>query len=386
MKDNNSFSYSAIDSFPQLKAIAGELEKEKTIAVDLEADSMYHFREKVCLIQMATRKKSIIIDPLRIDDLSPLKPLFLRDDIKKIFHGADYDVRCLYRDFDVKINNLFDTQIASMFLGVNETSLDAVLQHRFKVRLNKKYQKKDWSVRPLPEEMLSYAAMDVKYLLPLCDQLKTALAQLNRLSWVEEECEMLSKVRPASVNNEPLFLKFKGAGRLDPRTLAILESLLVFRKRMAEKKDKPLYKIFRNASLMRIAMHMPPNKERLAAMGELSQKQIGMYGDGLIRAVTRASKMADDNLPAYPRERSRPMKVGVPERVRTLKSWRQSRANRLNMDPALICNNALAGFIATRNPRDIAGLQTIPGIRKWQIREFGKEIITVLRPMPNRTR
>jgi len=193
--DNAKPVYHIIDSLSGLKEAAAALKKEKTIAVDLEADSMYHFKEKVCLVQMASTTLNLLIDPLSIMDLSPLKPLFSDTKIKKIFHGADYDVRSLYRDFKIEINNLFDTQLASMFLGIRETSLNAVVQSRFGVVLDKKYQKKDWSIRPLPKEMTDYAVQDVMYLIPLAKILEKELKKKKRLDWVKEECHGLSKVR-----------------------------------------------------------------------------------------------------------------------------------------------------------------------------------------------
>jgi ribonuclease D len=145
-------NYQFIDTLTGLEDFAKSLEEVRSVAVDLEADSMYHFQEKVCLLQMASGTASVVIDPIQIKDMSSLKPLFFNRKIKKVFHGADYDVRSLYRDFDIQINNLFDTQAASMFLGYKETGLNAVLKKKFGISLNKKYQKKDWSVRPLPEK------------------------------------------------------------------------------------------------------------------------------------------------------------------------------------------------------------------------------------------
>jgi ribonuclease D len=112
--------YQIIDTPAKLKDISNTFLKEAKIGVDLEADSMYHFQEKVCLLQMATKRMNVIIDPLQVRDLSMLKPVFARQRIKKIFHGADYDVRSLFRDFKIKINNLFDTQLAAMFLGLSK--------------------------------------------------------------------------------------------------------------------------------------------------------------------------------------------------------------------------------------------------------------------------
>jgi len=251
--------YTLISTKTDLEKITRDLKKEKSIAVDVEADSMYHFKEKVCLIQLATKKKHLVIDPLQIQDLSSLKSLFSNNNIKKFFHGADFDVRSLYRDFNIKIKNLFDTQLACMFLGIRETSLDAVLKKRFKISLDKKYRKKDWSKRPLPEDMIEYAVNDTIYLIKLAEILEKELKEIDRSSWVHEECEILSKVRPSLPNSEPLFMKFKGAGKLTPKSLAVLEALLQLRLSIAEKKDRPLFKIIGNNSIIKIVKEKPLN-------------------------------------------------------------------------------------------------------------------------------
>ncbi|MBW2573846.1 MAG: ribonuclease D, partial [Deltaproteobacteria bacterium] len=289
--------YQMVETAAGLEKAAGALEKEKVIAVDLEADSMYHFKEKVCLIQLATEKTSVVVDPLQIDNFSILKPLFYNPDIQKIFHGADYDVRSLYRDFKIKINNLFDTELACRFLGIKETGLKAVLKTFFEINIEKKYQKKDWSKRPLPEEMVEYASKDVIYLLPLARILIDKLEEIDRLSWVLEECHNLSKVRPVLPNEDPLFLKFKGAGRLKSKSLAVLEALLQYRKSVAEKKDKPLFKIIGNDSIMKIATARPVTLRSLKGGKALSGRQISMYGNDLIQVVAGALKITERGLP-----------------------------------------------------------------------------------------
>ncbi len=371
--------YQMIDTAAGLEKAVGTLEKEKVIAVDLEADSMYHFKEKVCLIQLATEKISVVVDPLQIDDLSPLSPLFSNPDIQKIFHGADYDVRSLYRDFKIKINNLFDTELACRFLGIKETGLKAVLKAFFEITIDKKYQKKDWSKRPLPKEMVEYASKDVIYLLPLAKILIDKLEEIDRRSWVLEECHNLSKVRSILSDEEPLFLKFKGAGRLKSRGLAVLEALLQYRKTVAEKKDRPLFKIIGNDSILKIATARPATLRRLKGLKALSGRQISMYGNDLIQVVAGALKITENELPVYPRKTASPIPSVVFERIKVLKSWRDSKAVALNMDSGMVCNNALITAIALKNPEDKKSMGTIKEMKKWQKTAFGREIITVLK-------
>ncbi len=367
-----------IASRSELKNVAKNMEAEKSVGVDLEADSMYHFKEKVCLIQMATPSFNVVIDPLAIKDLSLLQPLFKNKDICKIFHGADYDIRSLYRDFRITIDNLFDTELASRFLGYSETGLEAVVKKKFDVTLDKKFQRKDWSRRPLPPDMISYAAEDVRYLLPLAESLKSELDKKNRLGWVYEECRHLSKVRPIRSNSQPLYLNFKGAGKLDSRSLAVLEALLGFRRRVARRKDKPLFKIFSNRSLFELASKKPQNLKQLEEAGALSARQINMYGRGLLTVMQDALKLSADELPVYPRKKMRRVPLAVAGRVKALRKWRDEQVQKLAIDPALICSKALISTLAVRRPLKLSELTAIKEMKNWQKKEFGRDIVGVM--------
>jgi ribonuclease D len=349
------------------------------VAVDLEADSMYHFQEKVCLIQIAASQSSVLIDPLSVGDLTALRPVFAEPATEKIFHGADYDVRSLYRDFGITIANLFDTQIACRFLGIKATSLEAVLQARFGVTLNKQYQRKDWSRRPLPHEMLVYAANDVRYLLPLAKRLVQELTQSGRLAWVREECELLSRVRPPADNHEPLFLQFKGAGRLNPRSLAVLEAVLQVRREVAEKKDRPLFKVFSNKSLLKLALEKPLNLKRLSESGALSDKQLKMYGADLIAAIRRALRLPTNDLPAYPRKKGRVMHPAVPDRIKAIKNWRDKKARALAVEPSVVLNKSAMTALAVKRPMEARSLRALEELKEWQKNEFGDDIISALK-------
>jgi ribonuclease D len=368
-----------ITSRGDLADFVREIEAARRIAIDLEADSMYHFQEKVCLLQMATRRHTAVIDPLSVEDLSALKSVFQNPGIQKIFHGADYDVRSLYRDFNIIIENLFDTQLACRFLGMKATGLEAVLQRHFQVNLQKKYQRKDWSQRPLPMEMVRYAADDVRYLLPLASILEDELAARGRLAWVREECENLSKVRPADSNGEPLYLSFKGAGKLDPANLAVLEELLRLRRDIALKKDRPLFKIFSNRSLLKLATLKPVTADKLEESKILSPKQFRMYARELLDAIRAGVALPKEALPEYPHRKAPDVPATVPPRIRALKEWRSRKAKALSVEPGLLINKAALTALAVNHPRDLKTLAALPELKTWQIKAFGSEIVKVLR-------
>ncbi|MBU0992791.1 MAG: HRDC domain-containing protein [Proteobacteria bacterium] len=368
-----------IDKMEDLAVFVPDFEGSSRLAVDLEADSMYHFKEKVCLVQIANQNTTIVIDTLKIKNLNCLKPLFANPELEKVFHGSDYDVRSLYRDFKIDIHNLFDTELASRFLGVRETGLGAVLLNRFSVSLDKKFQKKDWSQRPLPKGMIEYGAKDVTYLLPLADILKEELIEKDRLAWVLEECEYQSRVRASSTDNEQLFLKVRGAGRLDRKSLAVLEQLLHYRLSKASKMNRPPFKIIGNAGLLELAINKPVTMESLLKTNILSSRQIEIYAQGMIQSIKRAMKMPEEKLPRYPHKRMPRLKPSVTKQIEAIKKWRDQTAEKLDLDPSLLLNKAIINDIAMRHPVNPEELENINGLKNWQKQVFGEDIVRILK-------
>ncbi len=371
-------NYQFVKTASDLEQIANLFSNEKIIGVDLEADSLHHFKEKVCLVQISSDKQNVVLDPLPLQDLSPLKPVFANSAIKKVFHGADYDIRSLHRDFGIEINNLFDTQLACMFLGIRATGLDAVLQTNFNVSLDKRYQKKDWSVRPLPPEMMDYAALDSAYLPALASAVEKKLAEKGRLAWVSEECEYLSKVRFEPNNGAPLYLNFKGAGRLEPESLAVLETLLQLRKNIARKKDRPLFKIFSNQSIMKITSEKPCNLRQLKESGLLSKKQVQMYGKTIISTVAAALEIPSADRPGYPKKKVPFQEPAVPRKIKALKNWRENVSGKLGIDPGVLISNAVIHAIIIEKPTTMSDLKRIGCLKNWRRKEFGEEILSAL--------
>ena len=379
MTDTANTRYVLIETDADLKKIIPELQGEPVIGVDLEADSMFHYQEKVCLVQISTRRLNLLIDPLSVKDLSPLAPVFSDRGVRKVFHGADYDMRSLYRDFGIEVHSLFDTQIAARFLGLRETGLASLLHEKFHVSSDKKYQKKDWSQRPLPAPMLQYGVQDTFHLLPLAGILERALMENGRLFCVEEECELLSRVRPNSSKKSPFFPSFKGAARLDPRSLAVLENILSFRDQEAKRRDCPHFKVLGNKPIMEIVRIKPVTRTDLARIKDLSPKQIDRMGRALVEKVGEGLGLSEEMLPVYPKKVWQRLRSQERARVKELKSWRERLGGKWGVDPAVVCTNAQIEAIAISNPGKPEDMDCIKGVRKWQIKLFGPDICKVLR-------
>jgi len=363
---------------PALIRLAAELECERAIGVDLEANSMHSYQEKVCLLQFSTPNRTVLVDPLAITDLAPLRPVMANPRVRKIFHAADYDVRCLFRDFQIEVRGLFDTMICGQFLGEAKVGLADMLNKYFDLRLNKAYQRADWSVRPLSKAMVRYAGEDTRHLHRLAEQLKKGLDAKGRRPWVDEEFLLLEQVRH-NVTDGPLFLRIKGARGLSRRQLAVLEALLTWREREAQRRDCPPFKVIGNNTLLALARAMPSTVKALGTIQRLAPSLKERYGKIMARTIGKALAMPEEQLPVYPAPEKSASDRQANARLRKLKNWRARKAAQLALDPGILINSRLLEAIARRPPVTPAALATFSDMKNWQRRELGPEIVAVLR-------
>lgn len=357
-----------------LQRFATELREEAAIAVDLEADSMHNYQEKVCLLQFSSSRRTVLIDPLAIKDLSPLRPLMADPAVVKIFHAADYDIRCLFRDFRIEVRGLFDTMLACQLLGEPRIGLADVLARYFDVTLDKQLQKADWSRRPLPDGMIRYAAEDTRHLHQLAALLEQSLRDKGRLDWFVEECLLQEKVRHTETPG-PLFLRFKGAWKLKPRQLAVLDGLLQWRDQVAHQRDCPLFKVVGNSILFELAAAMPRTRQELGRVTGMVPRLAERHGKVWLQLIDHALALPVHALPVYPARQVAAKDPDAEARLKTLKKWRQDKAAALGMDAGCVINNSLLEAIACRPPRTAADLEEFTEMKRWQQKELGPAIL-----------
>jgi len=226
--------------------------QDKRCCLDTEADSLHHYHEKLCLLQVNCAGTYALVDPLAIADVSPL--LDLLDAHELWFHGADYDLTMLRRTYGWSPRTIRDTQIAARLLGARHFGLAALVNHHFGLELCKASQKADWSRRPLPANMLSYAVDDVRYLLPIADRLVAGLREKGREEWFHQSCLSLQEdvaARDSLPREEPW--RVQGAGRLHPRGLALLKAMWEWREGIARDRDTPCFKVMSNKQMVAYA-------------------------------------------------------------------------------------------------------------------------------------
>ncbi|PLX73517.1 MAG: ribonuclease D [Desulfuromonas sp.] len=357
--------------------LALTLSKQTSVAVDFEMDALHNYREKVCLMQVSIPDRDLIIDPLAGADLKPLAPVFAAQKIRKIFHAADYDLRSLRRDYRFEVTGLLDTMVAAQLCGEEKIGLADLLQKYFGVELDKKYQKADWSKRPLSPEMIRYAAADTCYLHRLAELMEARLRELGRHEWLEEECRWLEAVE-FEQNSGPLFLRFKGAGRLEPQQLAVLEELLQWRDQEAERRNCPLFKVIGNKPILQIAQNRPLSRKQLSEFPEFPPRLVDRYGKVLLACVERALAQQESEWPRYPRSERPKRDPQVDSVVAKMKKWRSGRAEGLSIEPGVLINNALLEAIARNRPKSVEKLSDVAGLRRWQIAEMGAELVDLV--------
>jgi ribonuclease D len=170
-----------IQTESELNELGRRLKSAALLAADTEAAGYHRYSDRVCLLQMSTRDQTFIVDTLAVPNLDALQPAFARNETEIVFHDADYDLRLLARDFGVHVTNLFDTKIAAEFLGEKAFGLGSLVEKHVGIKMDKKHQRADWAQRPLPEDMLSYAAEDTQHLPTLRDRMREELVHVGRL-------------------------------------------------------------------------------------------------------------------------------------------------------------------------------------------------------------
>jgi ribonuclease D len=362
----------------EVAALARDLCGQPVLAVDLEADSQHRYRERVCLLQLSVPDRTVLIDPLPGPDLAPLAELFADPAVRKIFHAADYDLRCLHRDFGLEVRGLFDTMVSAQLLGEEQVGLADLLAKHFGVTLDKRFQRADWAIRPLPAGMIDYAAEDTRYLHRLMTLFEARLVELGRREWAAEEFALLETVRFAA-SEGPLSLRVKGGGVLSRRQLGILEELLQWREREAERRDRPLFQVVGTSVLLALAQAGPANAEELQAVDGLASRLAERYSRDLLAAIARGRALPEAGLPVWPRPLRSERDPAVDARLAALKAWRREKAAALGIEAGVLINNALLEALARDRPQLAAALADVPGLKNWQRRELGEELLAVLR-------
>lgn len=371
----SSETYQYIETQDAWDSCLALLEREPIVAVDLEANSLYAYREQVCLIQITIPGNDYIVDPLADIDLSGFGRLLGNPDIEKVFHASEYDLMLLMRDYDWQLRNLFDTMWAARILGFKHMGLAWFLREFYGVELTKKYQKANWGARPLLPELLAYAQADTHHLLDLRHALAERLEEAGRMKEALEIFEQQCQVRLPDQDFTPDgFWSIRGARTLAPQEQAVLKALYIFRDEESRRRNQPAFKVLNNEALVGMASALPDSREALSKVRGIGVRNLERYGSRLLDIIRTSQS---DPAPERPKRKKRPDPKAA-DRFEKLSQWRRDRAQARGVESDVILSRETMWDIARGNPNSIDDLARIPGIGPCRLDLHGEAILDEL--------
>lgn len=364
---------------PELDRWMAGIAHATLLAVDTEAASFHRYRDRVYLLQLSTRDATVVVDPLAVEDLRDFGAMLADRAVEVVFHDADYDLRLLGREFGFVATNLFDTRIAAQLLNEPGIGLAALLEKYVGIKLDKRFQRADWSGRPLSAGMLEYAASDTHYLPALRDILEGRLAEMGRLEWAREEFALLEQTAwVGEPPEEPGWLRMKGAKALRPRQLAILRELYEWRDALAQRLDRAAFRIMNNDPIFTMARTPPEDLDALAKVPGIGREIVARRGAELLAAIERGRSVPENQLPRIERPARRAADPELDARVERLKAARNAAATRVDLPPGVVCPNGTLEAVARAAPRSLEELAAIPGVRRWQVGVLGSDLVAAV--------
>ena len=353
----------------QLRDLLEHIDAADQVALDIEADSLHSYREKLCLLQISVsapcagaavaaqqrntgtqrrleqlKARHFIVDPLSGLDLEPLRRSLEKKEL--VLHGADYDLRMLRRGLNLAASRIFDTMIAARLLGIREFGLAALVKRYFGVALPKGSQKANWARRPLSAQMASYAINDVRYLLPLAEKMTVELVQLGRLDWLLQSCQRAIEQSAVSRVRAPDELwRIPGSGALRRRAAAVLRALWHWRENEAERVDRPPFHILQNHELLDAAA-------KFASGGAPDYKHFSARRRRAFHEAARgALELPESQWPAFPQRGGRRHSAETLRRAEALRRQRDRSAERLGLEPSFIAARSALEAVAADDAR-----------------------------------
>lgn len=332
-----------VDDSDSLGRLLGALDQrpEADVALDTEADSFHHYFEKACLLQLAWDGTAHLVDPLAPLDVPAL--LARLAPRRLLMHGADYDLRLLFRGYGFRATSLFDTMLAAQLLGEKEIGLAALLSARAGVTLDKTHQRADWSARPLTPPMVAYAAADVLHLAALVESLTRDLEAKGRLAWHAEECARLAATifsagREADPEND---WRIKGTNALTDKERAFTRALWEAREARARALDRPPFRVLTNERLLLAAKPAAGGEKDLRKLFPGPHSLPDSFATALNEALARAATLAPAEWPKARRGERIEVDPALEREVETLKKSRDAKAATLGLDPGILASRAV---------------------------------------------
>jgi len=365
MTDSDSINIKYVDSQNSLEKLADEVKSVDEVYFDMEVDNMYHYHTQICLLQLLIGSTCYLVDPLsgiNINNLlTQLKNKLL------VIHGSDFDLRMLYQMYQFIPDRIFDTMIAAQLTGKTEFSLAALVKYYFNTTLDKKFQKADWSKRPLSSSMIYYAAQDTIYLPDLRDNLTRELAGRKRLVWLEEWCRNLIISAQSEKKSDPdLVWRIKGSSKLEPRQLCVLKAAWKWRDKIAKSKNKAPYKILNSRALLHLTTRIPPRIETPVNPEKLPIKTNRAFKHSLLKTLRKALETEPSKWPEKLTTGKPKSPAPKPVVVEKIKEIRNRIALELGITESVLASKDAMSSIAATGIKEKESMHKLGKLMQWQ--------------------
>ncbi len=278
-----------IDKPEQLPDLCNRIQQAPWIALDTEFLREKTYYPVFCLLQIATPEWVVCVDPIALPDLSTLFTVINDPGILKVLHSCRQDLEIFYQITGEVTYPVFDTQIAAPLLGFQENPGYAMLvSNFFGVNLSKAHTRTDWSIRPLSQDQIQYAADDVIYLCKIYIEMGKQLDTLGRLDWLDKDFELLKDKELYQISPDKAWLKVRGRKRLTGKQLSIIQVLSQWREETAQLEDRPKNWLVRDDLMLELAKLQPSTVDELAQIRGVNERSVKRYGKVICQLIVKA--------------------------------------------------------------------------------------------------
>ena len=367
-----------IESSEPLRHLCKQAQREGRLAIDLEFIRENTYAPQLALIQVAVSDTCAIVDPLTLQDLSPLLEVLTDTEILKVLHAAGQDIEVLHWHAGIIAVPIFDTQVAASLVGLGEQlSYGRLVDALLGVSLTKGESYSDWLRRPLLPSQTKYALDDVRYLLPMQDRLSKRLSDMGRASWAADECRKFSN--PALYERDPqtLYRRIRNGKNLASQGLAVLRELAIWRDEEAQQRNRPVGRVLSNEVLVDLARRTPQTQDDLQRLRGLPQREFERSAEALLAAVQRGLSVPEAD---QPQAENREHRLTPAEEliVKFLDTSLKALSQREKLPPSFIGNRSDLETLVRRYRKNRLATEGSPMLEGWRGELVGKDLLAIL--------